>query len=55
MLCTSVIGSICEVSAVSPDIALTGLTHSSGFLWDLLSSIDTDKSLTNLAPRYLSH
>lgn len=50
-LCTSATGSICDVSAVSPDKAPTGLTQSSGFLWDLLNYTDTDKSPHKSAPQ----
>lgn len=49
--CTSATGSICDVSAVSPEIVPTGLTCSSGFLWDLLSCTDTDKSPRKSAPQ----
>lgn len=49
--CTSATGSICDVSAVSPGIVPTGLTCSSGFLWDLLSCTDTDKSPRKSAPQ----
>lgn len=49
--CTNATRSICDMSAVSPEIALTGLTRSSGFLWDLLSCTDTDKSPHKSGPQ----
>lgn len=42
--CSDATGSICDVSAVSPGIAPTGLARSLGLLRDLLSCTDTDKS-----------
>lgn len=44
MFRTRVTGSICDVSAASPEIAPTGPTASSDFLRDLSSCTDTDKS-----------
>lgn len=55
MFRTHVTGSICDVSAASPEIAPTGPTASSDFLRDLLSCTDTDKSPHKSDPRYLAH
>lgn len=50
-LCASATGSPCDASAVREDTAPAGLTRSSGFLRDLLSCNDTDKSATNPPPQ----
>lgn len=51
MFCTSATGSICDVSAASPEIAPAGPTASSDFLRDLLSYTDTDKSPHKSGPQ----